>query len=204
MFSLIVTIISIALVAALALATLYYGGSAFTQGNAQAAAARHILQGQQVLGAAELFKADLGRWPDTMDEMVSLNYLRSAPSSVAQATGGGVGLVRAEGTAAVDSWTVVKAGRPVYRLLGVQPDACVSVNQKSFGVAGVLSQLRASWAAQCYSPAAVGYAVVVTKDEASLVDAFGEAVTHEALPEPGSARWVIRPGEKSATPAAPV
>ena len=63
MFSLIVTITSIALVAALALATLYYGGSAVNKGAADATAAKILLQGQQLLGAAELYKADTGKWP---------------------------------------------------------------------------------------------------------------------------------------------
>lgn len=40
MFSLIITIISIALVAALALATLYYGGDAFRDGHAAAQASK--------------------------------------------------------------------------------------------------------------------------------------------------------------------
>ena len=44
MFSLIVTIIAIALVAALALATLYYGGSAFNQSSAKAQAAKLLNQ----------------------------------------------------------------------------------------------------------------------------------------------------------------
>ncbi len=52
MFSLIITIISIALVAALALATIYYGGSAFNRGSADAKAAQYINEGQQLSGAA--------------------------------------------------------------------------------------------------------------------------------------------------------
>lgn len=58
MFSLIITIISIALVAALALATLYYGGSAFNRGSEGAAAARLINEGQQINGAVAIMRAD--------------------------------------------------------------------------------------------------------------------------------------------------
>lgn len=58
MFSLIITIISIALVAALALATLYYGGSAFNKGSDGATAARLINEGQQVNGAITILRAD--------------------------------------------------------------------------------------------------------------------------------------------------
>jgi len=57
MFSLIITIISIALVAALALATLYYGGDAFNQGRAGAEASRIINEGQQVAGGVSLAAA---------------------------------------------------------------------------------------------------------------------------------------------------
>jgi len=57
MFSLIITIISIALVTALALATIYYGGSAFRQGGDAAAAARFINEGQQLSGAAAVYNA---------------------------------------------------------------------------------------------------------------------------------------------------
>ncbi len=58
MFSLIITIISIALVAALALATLYYGGDAFNRGSAAAVASQLINEGQQVNGAVAIYKAD--------------------------------------------------------------------------------------------------------------------------------------------------
>ena len=58
MFSLIITIISIALVAALALATLYYGGNAFNKGSAEANASKIINEGQQVNGAVQLARAD--------------------------------------------------------------------------------------------------------------------------------------------------
>ena len=65
MFSLIITIISIALVAALALATLYYGGDAFNQGRAGADASRLINEGQQVNAAVALAAATAATWVDT-------------------------------------------------------------------------------------------------------------------------------------------
>lgn len=64
MFSLVIIIISVALGAALALATLYYGGNSFNPASAKANAAQLINQSQQLLGAADLFKAENGRWPD--------------------------------------------------------------------------------------------------------------------------------------------
>ncbi len=51
MFSLIISIIAIALVAALALASIYYGGSAFQEGSADAEASTAVNQGQQIQAA---------------------------------------------------------------------------------------------------------------------------------------------------------
>jgi hypothetical protein len=91
MFSLIITIISIALVAALALATLYYGGSAFNKGNAGAVAARLINEGQQVNGAVALYQADVGAGSTTvvattLADLVTAGYLSSVPADFAPTT----------------------------------------------------------------------------------------------------------------------
>lgn len=64
MFSLIITIISIALVAALALATIYYGGTAFNKGSAAAVASQLINEGQQINGAVALYRADAAQGLD--------------------------------------------------------------------------------------------------------------------------------------------
>jgi hypothetical protein len=84
MFSLIITIISIALVTALALATIYYGGSAFRQGGDAAAAAKLINEGQQLAGAASVAETN----GVTVSAVTSLTaaqpdgtvYLASAPA----------------------------------------------------------------------------------------------------------------------------
>jgi hypothetical protein len=98
MFSLIITIISIALVAALALATLYYGGSAFNKGSAEANASKIINEGQQINGAVQLFRADIANGtltpatknPDAtvggasdinLKDVVSAKYLQQLPAS---------------------------------------------------------------------------------------------------------------------------
>ena len=85
MFSLIITIISIALVAALALATLYYGGTAFNKGSTGATAARLINEGQQINGAVQILKADkaanavTGTEPTTVTTLAP-NYLSQVPA----------------------------------------------------------------------------------------------------------------------------
>ena len=80
MFSLIITIISIALVTALALATIYYGGSAFRQGGDAAAAAKLINEGQQLSGAAAITEANSGT-VSTQAALVTGKALQSPISS---------------------------------------------------------------------------------------------------------------------------
>lgn len=78
MFSLIITIISIALVAVLALATLYYGGDAFNRGSAGAEAARLINEGQQVNAAVTMAGVDEATLSD-IDALVTGKYLAQVP-----------------------------------------------------------------------------------------------------------------------------
>lgn len=85
MFSLIITIISIALVAALALATIYYGGTAFNKGSDQATASRFINEGQQVNGAVAMAKADIASGSTVsvtdLDSLVTATYLAQKPAA---------------------------------------------------------------------------------------------------------------------------
>jgi hypothetical protein len=82
MFSLIITIISIVLVTALALATIYYGGDALKNHKSKAKAAEVVLQGQQISAAVDLYRtANNGQLPASMDELVQdQKYLSSKPN----------------------------------------------------------------------------------------------------------------------------
>jgi hypothetical protein len=89
MFSLIITIISIALVAALALATIYYGGNAFNRGSAEAKASQLINEGQQINGAVTMDKADKTAnvagaiditATTTVADLVGAKYLAQSPA----------------------------------------------------------------------------------------------------------------------------
>lgn len=85
MFSLIITIISIALVAALALATIYYGGTAFNKGSAEAKASQLINEGQQINGAVAMARADVAAdsnltLPTDIAGLVTAEYLAQVPA----------------------------------------------------------------------------------------------------------------------------
>lgn len=60
MFQLIVAVISIVLVAALAIASIFYGGEAFVKSSEKAVVTTLINQAQQISGASALYKADNG------------------------------------------------------------------------------------------------------------------------------------------------
>lgn len=83
MFSLIITIIAIVLVIGLAIATVYYGGSSFTQGKTNAEAARAVNEGQQIEAAISLYKTHhSGQLPTGLSALTQgdATYLKSVPS----------------------------------------------------------------------------------------------------------------------------
>ena len=114
MFSLIITIISIALVAALALATIYYGGSAFNRGSADAKASQLINEGQQINGAFAMAKADAQAngttAPSTLAALVTNNYMSQTPANWAVGTDTLAGAVVREVSAEVCASIVAKGG----------------------------------------------------------------------------------------------
>lgn len=80
MFSLILVIISIAIVVALAVAVIYYGGDAFSDGQATADAARLINSGQQIAGAVQMYRNDHGYAPAELSLLTSNGqYLNALP-----------------------------------------------------------------------------------------------------------------------------
>lgn len=143
MFSLIITIISIALVTALALATIYYGGSAFRQGGDAAAAAQLINEGQQLSGAATIVLASPASGApaagfDTIStaatptgfSLVEQKALTSAPTLWAVDTAA-KSFSKATGSTAICDKVNEKAG-----LTARPADASGVVNYGCFGAAG--------------------------------------------------------------------
>lgn len=78
MFSLIIVIISVALVVAIVAATLYHGGDTITEGNQQAVAARLLNEGAQVRGALVFHQAQTGESATTITELVTSKTLATA------------------------------------------------------------------------------------------------------------------------------
>lgn len=88
MFSLVITVISIALAAALVLGSLYYGGSAWSDGSIKANATAVVNQAQQIAGAMTLYAVNnSGAEPGAasgktyFEELVDENYLQGTPQA---------------------------------------------------------------------------------------------------------------------------
>lgn len=102
MFQLIVAVISIALVAALAIASIYYGGTAFSQSSLRANVVTLVNGGQQIAGAQALYRTDFGSGAVAAANLNQLTtpvngvtYLASAPGISPIASG---------------SWSLIEVG----------------------------------------------------------------------------------------------
>jgi len=76
MFQLIVAVISIVLVAALALAATYYGGDVFVSSRTRTMAQALLEQSNQIKSAYILYRTENGSAPTTIDQMVLGGYLK--------------------------------------------------------------------------------------------------------------------------------
>ena len=88
MFQLIVAVISIALIAALAIASIFYGGDAFNKGSLKANVTTLVNGGQQIAGAQALYRTDnAGANAADVAALVAGEYLVQNPAVSGAATG---------------------------------------------------------------------------------------------------------------------
>lgn len=156
MFSLVITLVAIALVALLALAALYYGTTAFTNAGARSRAATALNQSAQVLGAAELHFVEKKGWSSSMDELVGAGYLKDAPI-LAGLAGDAV------------PWAQPMPNVPTYwALKSLDSGACREVNRLARGDNGIYKKARPGLVTQCFG-LAEPFTVVTTRQ--GLADA---------------------------------
>lgn len=80
MFSLIITVLTIALVVTLSVATVYYGSSAFVEGSSSAAASTVMEQAIQINSYAELYAThESGRKPSDIESELIPTYMSAKP-----------------------------------------------------------------------------------------------------------------------------
>ena len=199
MFSLIITIISVALVAALALATLFYGGDAYESGQAKAEAAKLRNQGQQLVAAAEFYYLQKGEWPETIQKMVDDGFLTTVPVAQRAAI---------QEALAGKAWVMPVARQPLFTFDEVTAEVCSTVNQDSYGLKGILPKLQPGYMHQCFGPNKNDLLVVVGRGSLpDLVAAVNEGllvpenVSYDPIPDPDdTGAWTAFPGEGAGIP----
>lgn len=165
MISLIITIISIALVAALALATLYYGASLYTESQARAEAATLVNQGQQLMSAAILYRVERGAPAPSLQALVDANYITNIPSPPARLQSASLGKVSliSEAYAAdtLPTWTWDSSTETLAVVKQVGADTvCEQVNAIGFDKPEIRFIVDTALPVQCYG-AAAPYTVVL-------------------------------------------
>lgn len=144
MFSLLITVISVALTAALALTAIFYGGAAYTRATAEAQAARFLSQGQQLLGAADMYHANHGAYPLSLQQLVDSNYLRALPVATPRNS--------VSSAHASDATWEMAPGSPLFSLsAAATKESCIAFNKKvPPSLDGVLKQAYVELSAQCF------------------------------------------------------
>lgn len=211
MFSLIIAIISIALVVALVAVGAFYGGSSILEGQAQAEAARLKNEEQQIMGAVDMYRADHRTWPANVQELLDRGYLRSIPAGVSIARASAPSFIAsAHAQASTLGWTPVVEGQPIYvTAVNVSQRTCQKYNLVSRGDDGILRLPYSNLLAQCYGESG-SYRVVITKpasaDVVSLLTALGNGNALEGgLPtaDGGDAWWDTAPAGPVKAPIDP-
>lgn len=160
MFSLIVTVLSIALVAVLALATLYYGGASWAHGGAASHAATLANQGYQILASMTLYYIAHGAYPATLEELVSAQYLATVP--VPPPAAALEPELVSPALATTRAWALVAPGQPAAMVHGAVAQAvCQEVNYLLLQSNAVRGKARTDMMVQCFGPAGGPFTFVV-------------------------------------------
>jgi len=139
MFNLIVAVISIALIAAMAAASIFYGGEAFSQSTAQAQASTLVNNGQQISGAQQLHMIDnSGNRANAVATLISGNYLQAIPTPPSSAVD------------TDDAWELADSGKLAYiNLIDANaPVICASVGEQGGTTSGAVVSAAAPTAAE--------------------------------------------------------
>lgn len=202
MFSLIIAIVSIALIVALVALGGYFGGDAVSEAQAKTSAARLISEERQILASMDMFQADNKRWPTDVDELVSTGYLRSipqgmkvSPSTAQLQSPAQLVLALIPSAVAADpvvsslGWSMPVASTPIiYTSTNVPKLTCQAYNLASRGDNGILRQPFEKLLGQCYG-ADGSYQVVVHKPAAALQGVLSVAVEPGDMPSKAMDGW---------------
>lgn len=200
MMSFIISIISILLVAILALVSVLYVSDALNKGSSMARATESINQGTQILAAMDLFKVDHGRYPDDVQELVDFNYLKEVPSlKLAQSP-----YLYTQAVALAQEkrqWVIPKAGVPLAWTEAVSQqdfkEICKSVNYKTRRYDGILKRIQATPETQCFGPDLNDLRIVVSRTEEAIEEVTAKDPDiyddRKTPPEETASDWLVPP-----------
>jgi hypothetical protein len=148
MFSIIITIIAIALVALLALATMYYGRNTAAEAGARTAAATLVNQGQQIAAAGALAISQGDSWPAGTPAFTQ-PYLKAMPTPPRAAY--------VSGEPSIADWQYFLPGQAKHFALvnKIRQDVCLAVNRAQ-GVIGIPAAWDGTHMVQCFGPGVAG------------------------------------------------
>lgn len=150
MFSLIITIFAIALVIALILVTVYYGGPIFMKNGAKIAAETLVNQSLQIAAAQQLASAQGRALPGGATVSLPTDLLRAMPTPPASAY--------VDGSPSPSDWEYYVPGVSSHFGLSakISKTACMEVN-KGQGFIGIPAAWDGTSAIQCFGPSPTGY-----------------------------------------------
>lgn len=163
MFSLIITIISIALTVAVTGGTMYYIGSSTDKGTVETAAAGLLGQSEQLGVAIQMHSVQDGGILSDVQQLVAKKYLSTmpVPPDAVYSTGQ---------IPSANDWKIMQAGKlPVVTLQAkLREDACLALNKQHTGTAIITSALDPRKRIQCFGTSEP-YSLVVNQsgDEAA-------------------------------------
>lgn len=150
MFSLIITLVSIALVVILVLATVYFGGSAFGRGAVKTSALTIVNQSIQIAAAGDIALAQGRVLPTGTTVVIPADLLNSMPVPPGNAY--------VSGQPAATDWEYYLPGQSRHFGLGtkLKQSVCMEVNRQQ-GFIGVPAAWDGSSRVQCFGPTDTGY-----------------------------------------------
>lgn len=200
MASLLLAIVSIAVVVLAAMASIFYGGDIYQDANERVQAVSLVQQGQQLLGAAELFQTEHRRWPVSLQELEQNGHLKRMSHAA--------GLSE---SFAMYGWTMATPGIPVFVHGTVKVGTCQEVNRLSMSLDAIPTAARATVSTQCIGKSTDQLLVIASRSHADLrvaADSGGsispDDIWPAALPYPDQPQyWLVQPPEVTTAAADP-
>lgn len=191
MFSLLMSILGIAIIAVITLATLYYGGDAMTKGKISARATAIINAGEQIMAANELFYLDNGRRPESLEALESNKYLSGIPKLSYDS--GSFDLISHAHAAPEDGagdWLYDRTVPHLAYIGEISMEICAEVNKQSSNRRVVLSLIDPNPLAQCVAKGAQDPVVVFRHSGDKLFDGWTD---HPRIPAISTAGLIQKP-----------